>query len=332
MNTKTQTRLIAIFVVVVLAFSVLGSMFLGAHDKPLERVSERGRLQVIGTQLCGEDGKPIVLRGMSTSGYMWHPSLFEPLAVQELAERTGANLLRVAMYTGEGGYLRNPWQADKMYAAMDAAIENDLYVIIDWHILSEHNPMPLLDRAKEFFTATAERYADSPNVLYEICNEPNGDNVTWAGEVKPYAEQIIPVIREYDPNAVILVGSPRWSTCVRDAADDPLEFENVMYTYHFYAGTNGDADRDNIDYALAHGAPVFVSEWGTTDSTGAGALYLDSAQVWVDFMEERNLSWANWSYSASGGSGALLSVYSDGRWKETSLSESGKFVFAQFHR
>ena len=334
MSEKIQMKVVAIFTIVVLVISVVGSFLFGdrpAPEVPLERVSERGRLQVIGTQLCGEDGEPVILRGMSTSGYMWHASLYKDTAIDLLATETGANLLRLAMYTGEGGYLRNEWHAEKMYETMDRAIENDLYVIIDWHILSEKDPMLLVDKAKEFFAVTAEMYKDSPNVLYEICNEPNGD-ITWADNVKPYAEQVIEVIREHDPDSVILVGSPRWSTCVVDAADDPLDYENIMYTYHFYSGTNGQADRDNIDYALEHGAPVFISEWGTTDSSGAGALYLDSAEEWTDFMEERKLSWANWAYAAADGSGVLTSVYSNGQWTEANISESGKFVFSKFHQ
>lgn len=331
MNEKKTTVIISIFLVVAMVVSIGGSFLFGERIEPLERVSERGTLQVIGSQLCGEDGEPIILRGMSTSGFMWHPMLFEPHAIDLYAQNTGANLYRVAMYTSQSGYITNRWHADKMYAAIDAALANDLYVIIDWHILYDYDPLMHLDSAKEFFAATAERYKDADGIIYEICNEPNGD-ITWADNVKPYAEEIIPIIREHDPDSVVLVGSPHWSTKVRDAADDPLAFDNVMYTYHFYAGTNGDADRDNIDYALDKGCAVFVSEWGTTDSTGAGELYLDSAQEWIDFMSERQLSWANWAMAAADGSGALVSVYSGGRWEMDMLSESGKFVFAQFHQ
>lgn len=331
MSVKKSQAILSIFLVVIMALSITGSLIFVERPEPLERVSERGKLQVIGSQLCGEDGEPIVLRGMSTSGYMWHPLLFTPTAIDLYAENTGANLYRVAMYTGQGGYLRNDWHADKMYEAMDAALANDLYTIIDWHILQEKDPMLLLDSAKEFFSVTAERYKDSPGVIYEICNEPNGD-ITWADNVKPYAEEVIEVIRAHDPDAVILVGSPRWSTCVVDAVNDPLDYDNIMYTYHFYAGTNGDADRANIDYALDRGYAVFVSEWGTTDSTGAGELYLESAQEWVDFMSERQLSWANWAMAAADGSGSLLSVNGSGVWEMDKLSESGKFVFEQFRQ
>jgi endoglucanase len=49
-----------------------------------------------------------------------------------------------------------------------------MYVIVDWHILSDGNPLANEDAAKAFFAEVSERYKGSPNVIYEICNEPNG--------------------------------------------------------------------------------------------------------------------------------------------------------------
>lgn len=104
--------------------------------------------------------------------------------------------------------------------AVDAAVANDLYVIMDWHILSDGTPMTHLEEARTFFAAMAER--DCPAVLYETCNEPNGA-AAWERDVKPYAEQVIPVIRERSPRAVILVGGSTWSQDIHLAAPSPLE-------------------------------------------------------------------------------------------------------------
>lgn len=82
-----------------------------------------------------------------------------------------------------------------------------MYVIIDWHILSDGDPNCYKDEAKAFFSEMAEKYKDRVNVLYEICNEPNG--VDWQ-TVKEYAEEIIPVIRGKDEDAVVLVGNHDW--------------------------------------------------------------------------------------------------------------------------
>ena len=289
-------------------------------------VSENGSLHVDGTQLVNESGNPVVLHGMSSHGLHWFPQFATENAIKATADH-GANLFRCAMYTGEGGYLSNPSVRDTLINAVDAAIRQDMYVIIDWHILSDNDPLANADAAAEFFSEISARYAHSPAVLYEICNEPNG-NVSWSGNVKPYAERIIGVIRE-NSDGVVLVGSPTWSQDLHEAAKDPLSGNNIMYTCHFYAGTHTDWLRQRIaDCSL----PVFVTEWGTSAADGNGGVYLSEAQKWIDFMRERNISWANWSLCDKNESSAALrsgADVSDGISADE-LTESGAFVFGNF--
>ncbi len=291
--------------------------------------AQNGRLSVIGTRLSNQYGEPIVLHGMSSHGLQWYSDYTSYDALKSTAD-SGANLFRVAMYTDEGGYIS---QKDSMkqlvYNAVDNAIANDMYVIIDWHILSDNDPMKYLSDAMEFFAESSAKYADVPNVIYEICNEPNG-GISWQGNVKPYAEAVIPVIRQ-NTDAVVLVGSTSWSQDVDIAADDPLEFDNIMYTCHFYAGTHGSYLRDKIDYALSENAPIFISEWGTSAADGSGGVYLESAAEWLDFLDERGISWANWSLcDKDESSAALIPGTAPSSVTVDSLSESGKFVFGRF--
>ncbi len=294
-------------------------------------VSENGWLQVIGTQLCNEAGKPVVLRGMSSHGLQWFGEFASAKSIANTAQY-GANLFRAAMYTSEGGYLSRPeemWQ--QLTATVDAAIVNDMYVIIDWHILSDGNPMDHLQEAKAFFSQMARRYKDTPAVLFEICNEPNG-GATWSGSIKPYAEQIVAAIREQSPKAVILIGSSTWSQDVHLAAADPVAGSNLMYTCHFYAGTHGQWLRQRIDDAMKQGLPIFVSEWGTSAADGSGGVFLEEARRWTEFMKERNISWANWSLCDKNETSAALrpGTNPSGGFGESDLSDSGQFVFSQF--
>ncbi len=294
-------------------------------------VSENGWLQVVGTTLCNEQGEPIVLRGMSSHGIQWYPQFTSENSIANTAA-WGANLFRVAMYTGEGGYISQPQAVlEHTLQAVDAAIANDMYVIIDWHILSDGNPMTYAAQAKEFFDQVSDRYRDQPAVLYEICNEPNG-NVSWDKDIKPYAEEMVGVIRANSPDAVILIGSGTWSQDVHQAAANPVEGENLMYTCHFYAGTHGKWLRDRIDSALAAGLPIFVSEWGTSAADGSGGVFLDASAQWLDFLDERGISWANWSLCDKGETSAALrpGTSPDGTWTENDLSDSGRFVFSRF--
>lgn len=294
-------------------------------------VSENGWLQVKGTQLCSEAGEPVVLRGMSSHGLQWYGQFASAGAIAATGAY-GANVFRIAMYTGEGGYLSQPEAMEaRVIAAVDGAIQNNMYAIIDWHILSDGNPMAHADEAERFFTKMARRYKDVPNVIYEICNEPNG-NVSWLGDVKPYAQRIVAAIRAQSPRAVILIGSPTWSQDVHLAAADPVEGENLMYTLHFYAGTHGGELRDRVDGALRQGLPIFVSEWGISRADGSGGVFLEEAAQWLDFLDERGISWCSWSLCDKNETSAALrpGAPAEGPWTADQLSESGRFVFSRF--
>ncbi|MBR3560848.1 MAG: cellulase family glycosylhydrolase [Oscillospiraceae bacterium] len=293
-------------------------------------VSENGWLQVKGAQLCNAAGEPVVLRGMSSHGLHWFPQYANAQSIQNTAA-FGANLFRVAMYTGEGGYLSQSAAVKKqLIAAVDAAIAADLYVIIDWHILSDGNPSAHTGEAAAFFREMAARYGDNPAVLYEICNEPNG-GVSWSRDVKPYAETVIAAIRENAPKSVVLVGSPTWSQDIHEAAKDPLEGDNLMYTLHFYAGTHGAELRRRVDDVRAKGLAVFVSEWGTSRADGNGGVFLKESAEWLDFLDARGISWANWSLCDENETSAALKpgTPNNRAWTENDLSESGKFVVSR---
>ncbi len=313
-----------------------GGSFLPPEEPPVQAVSggvsENGALQVIGTQLCNAEGEPVLLRGMSSHGIAWFPKYAGEAAIAETARR-GANVYRVAMYTGEyGGYITNPGIKNTVIQAVDAAIRNDMYVIIDWHILSDGDPRAHQTESIAFFQEMARRYRGNPAVIYEICNEPNG-GVTWSGAVKPYAEAVIPAIRAIDPAAVILVGTPNWSQDVDAAARDPLPYRNIMYTLHFYAGTHGAVLLGKLDAALKLGAPVFVSEWGTSQASGAGGVYLEAADAWLNELEERGISWVNWSLcDKNESSAALMPGAPAGGWSEGNLSPSGRYVMNRLAR
>lgn len=293
-------------------------------------VSKNGRLSVKGTQLVNERGEAVVLRGMSSHGIQWFPQFLSRECIKSTAE-AGANLFRIAMYTEENGYIQNRDLKQTLENAADTASQLDMYVIIDWHILSDGNPNTHLAEAKDFFGEMAERYKNDPSVIYEICNEPNG-NVTWSGDVKPYAEEIIKVIRAVDKDAVILVGSPTWSQDIDKAADDPIDGGNIMYTCHFYAGTHTDWLRGRIADAINKGLPVFVSEWGTTEASGDGGVYTQETEKWISFLNERGISWANWSLCDKGEASAAVKSgadISDGI-SEDELTESGRLVWNGF--
>ncbi|MDO3411725.1 cellulase family glycosylhydrolase [Saccharibacillus sp. CPCC 101409] len=293
------------------------STFVGAH----------GQLSVQKGKLVDAAGKPVQLKGISSHGLQWYGQYVNKKSMMWLRDDWGLNVFRVAMYTNEGGYIQDPSVKKKVKEAVDAAVELGIYVIVDWHILSDGDPNTYKTQSKAFFKEMAKAYGNKPNIIYEIANEPNG-SVTWSGQIKPYAEDVIQTIRAEDPDNLIVVGTGTWSQDIQDAAASPLKASNVLYAVHFYAGTHGAWLRDRIDAAQAKGLAVFVSEWGTSDASGNGGPYLDKAKEWTDFMDKRGIGWINWSLADKQEASAALKPGASvsGGWTKSQLSESGKFV------
>lgn len=292
-------------------------------------IAYHGHLHVDGTHLKNEAGEIAVLNGMSSHGMQWYPQFARKASIHT-TKQVGANVFRVAMYTDEGGYYSDNSIVANVCKAVDETLALDMYAIIDWHINFDNDPLAHVEQAKAFFDDISKKYSDEPGVIYEICNEPNGADVTWGGSVKPYAQQVIPVIRNNAPDAVILVGCPTWSQDVDICAADPLEFHNIMYTLHFYAGTHGDELRNKCSKALSMGAPVFVSEWGTSAADGSGGVFIQESDIWLDFLAKNDISWCNWSLGdRDETSAALLPGAPLGNWTAEQLSESGRYVFTK---
>ena len=113
------------------------------------------------------------------------------------------------------------------------------------------------------------------------------------------AEQIIPAIREKDPDSVIIVGNPDWSKDLRSVADDPLNFDNILYTLHFYAASHGQDLRDMTEQLSQQGLPIFVTEFGVTSSSGGFPRDLESADLWIELLEREQISYCMWSFSSA---------------------------------
>jgi endoglucanase len=294
-------------------------------------VNVHGKLALNGAALVDAAGKPVQLRGVSSHGLQWFPQYVNEPVLQWLKDDWKIDIWRAAMYTDENGYISNPGVKKHVVSSIETAVKLGLYVIIDWHILHDNNPQKHKTKAIAFFSEMAQKYGDYPNVIYEICNEPNGQNVSWEGDIKPYAEEVIAAIRKYDNNNIIVVGTPNWSQRVSDAADDPITgYSNIMYALHFYAGTHGSWLRDLLDYAQEKDVAVFVTEWGTTLASGDDGVYKDESLEWLSFLKSRGVSWLNWSLANKDEDAAILKPGVDssgkGNWKASDLSESGAFV------
>lgn len=305
-------------------------------DYILARPSQNGALSVKGTQLVDEKGQAVQLRGISTHGIAWFPDFVNQDAVMQLSKDWGANLFRIAMYTDENGGYCTDGDKEKLKALVTDGVEYakqaDMYVIVDWHILHDSNPLTHKAEALQFFKEMTEKLKGEKHVLYEICNEPNS-GCSWE-DIKTYANEVIPVIRENASEAVILVGTPTWSQEIEKPQNDPITgYDNIMYTLHFYAATHKEDLRSKMVSAVEAGTPVFVSEYGLCDASGNGGNDLGQAQSWIDTMDQHGISYAVWSFCNKEETSALIasSCRKTSDFTREDLSESGKWIYDMLH-
>lgn len=291
---------------------------------------QHGALHVENGKLTDENGNTVQLYGMSTHGIAWFPQYINYDSLRTLRDDWNNNCIRLAMYTAEyGGYCAGGDKEQLKQLVKDGvsyATELGMYVIVDWHILSDCDPNQNKDEAIAFFREMAEVFADNDNVLYEICNEPNG-GTSW-DSIKSYAEEVIPVIRAQKPDAVILVGTPTWSQEIDKAAASPLDDSNVMYTLHFYAGTHKDDLRNRLETCVQNGLPVFVSEFGMCDASGNGANDFVSTTKWLELLNKYQISFCCWNLANKDESSSVFKASSTALsdWTDDDFNESGRWI------
>ena len=294
------------------------------------RPSVNGKLHVQGTDLFDEQGNQVVLKGASTHGLTWFPQFVNNGLFKQLSREWNTNLIRLAMYSDDYVNGDRKKNLEVLRKGVQYAIENDMYVMVDWHILTDNNPNQNLAEAINFFNMMAREYADVPNVIFEICNEPNGD-CTWE-DIKEYANIIIPVIRRHMPDALILIGTPNFDREIQEAAKDPVAFENVMYSFHFYATSHKGESLAKLKEVVGGGTPIFITESGFCEASGDGKIDLESVKQWYATLDSLHLSYTVWSMSNKEEASAM--VLSDSRaveyLTEEDLSLSGLYARALF--
>jgi len=281
-------------------------------------VSHFGKLVVCGNNICGEK------TGNSTPVFFKGPSLFwsdgdgapyyRQEAVDWLVDNMQIGVIRAAMairYYGEnseevnkaggvwGYYFDKPKQKGLIKAVIDAAIENDIYVIVDWHSHVAHNET---DLARTFFVEIANEYKDVPNIIWEVYNEPMGAS---EDQVNTYAKSIITALRGANNRNLVLVGSPSWSQKPNSQASkygaSSAQSDNVAFTFHFYAVTHPQSGGigNEASSARTAGYAVFATEWGGTSADGDGNFESGPSKTWTDWLDQNKISSCMWSASAA---------------------------------
>lgn len=302
---------------------------------------KNGRLRVKGTTLVNKNGKAFQLKGVSTHGINW--DVGEPYvnkkAIQNLRDEWGVNCIRVAMYTQEyNGYcITDSESKKKLLKTIDTAVKSakalGIYVIIDWHVLSDRNPKVYQKEAVAFFKTISKKYKKYNNVLYEICNEPNG-GTTWS-DIKSYANEVIKVIRKNNKKSVIIVGTPTWSQDVDIAAENPIKNrKNIMYAVHFYAGTHYEYNLDKLKTVIDKKLPVICTEFSGCEASGSGQIDKNNLNKWIRYLNSKKIGYCCWSLSNKDESASLLKAECKklNGFKYSDLSAMGKWLVNKYNK
>lgn len=281
-----------------------------------------GKGQIYGSCEGVKDGKEVQVRGMSLYWSLIPESVeyWSAEGISSMVKDMKIQIVRAAMATGDE-YWNSSWEGHKlqgyqndaefqkklMNTVVQAAIDNDIYVIIDWH---SHVANTQTESAKQFFSEMAQKWGKYDNVIFEVFNEPQ--DISW-DVIKGYANEVVKEIRKYSDN-LILVGNRKWDQNPSDAIGSEVSGGNIAYTMHYYANShcyegnhknfadhNGqtwdeDCEGTKTVKAMNAGLSVFVSEWGTGNSDGKGTPGPNNAG-WQTFLNTHKLSWANWSAS-----------------------------------
>ena len=285
------------------------------YGKLIAGKNSQNKGQIYGSCEGVKDGAEVQVRGMSLYWSLMDEALdfWSEDGITTMVKDMKIQIVRAAMAAGnedwtKGKYIGYAVQPDSqtqfVKRVVEAAIKQDIYVIIDWH---SHTANTQTQNAVKFFGEMAQAYGQYDNVIFEVFNEPQ--KIEWS-VIKTYADAVVAEIRKYSDN-LILVGTPEWdqfpNRVIGSEINDPKQ--NTAYTFHYYAGTHcfsgkhegmfgqsWPCEGENAVEAMNAGLSVFVSEWGVTTSDGKGSVAGDN-DGWQNWMNEHKLSWANWSAS-----------------------------------
>ncbi len=264
-------------------------------------------------------GNEVQVRGMSLYWSLIDngTDFYNDEKISWMVDSMHIELIRAAMGIdlnwGRGNYFTDTTRYRRFLdSTIASAIQNDIYVIVDYHSHKAH-----LDPKSSmlFFEYAAQKWGAYDNVIFEIYNEPT--DARWDA-IKLYAETVIPVIRKYSDNMVI-IGSPAWDQTPDLFVKNPVEGENISYSFHYYAGSHKISNQGvRAEKAMAGGLSVIVSEWGTINANGDGDVS-DHNSEWQEWVDKHQLSSANWSAScvpegASAFESLNMELTASGQW------------------
>ena len=292
-------------------------------------VSYPQKFHVAGNKIVDEVEKEAVFRGVNIGSVITHAYYTEvkkkagPKYVPwdenyfKQIDSFGAKIIRVNIAPEDFRTVPEGFSFDAIDRTLDWVSQQEMYVFITYHgigfpptefygegdwELDEHF-VPTNEEIFNFWDKISKRYKDNNVVaFYEIFNEPTrSTNKSKSSEAelekdwllwKDFSEQVIDIIRNNDPDSVIIVGGLNFAYDVSFALEDPIERENIVYATHPYPCK---ADKykswDEAFGVVKDKYPIFATEF-TVSGLDGGPLDCESVRkelakfVYLDDLAE----------------------------------------------
>jgi len=290
-------------------------------------ISDLPRLQIVGNKIVNADGEVVILRGLGTQQIInlaitdfdvpWNEDLFRTI------HEWGATVVRV-LVTPVLFFENEERGLEVLDQAIEWAGKNDLYVIINFQAMgfpptgysshpSSNVEVTTAAETIRFWQIVSARYAGNDQIaIYEIINEASSH--PWNGStyledwltLKDFSELLIDLIRENDPDTIVLVSGLKWASDLSYVLDHPIQRSNVAYAMHLYPSTALNWDLAFGDMARVH--PVLLSETSFGIDIEDESNWLNEKDypgdqpfriALMSYVEEHGLSWIAVSFSSS---------------------------------
>ncbi len=215
-----------------------------------------------------------------------------------LVHEAGFNHIRVNLHPFRDAKLGTDGKpSDAWFETLDwtvgYSLANRLMVILDFHEFEAmgDDPARNKDRFLAVWRQIAEHCKDFPDdVFFEILNEPN-KKVT-AAAWNPLLREALAIIRQSNPNRMVIVGPTSWNDINDlDKLDLPEQDRNLIVTVHYYN-----------PFSFTHQGAAFAGlkdktgvPWNGTEKDQQAVLKdFDKAQAWA----QKHCARSTWASSA----------------------------------
>ncbi len=260
-------------------------------------------LKVSGTKIVDSNGDEFIPKGLAIIDSL----TFTKADFAYMKKEFKINAIRLPYITDRWYYNTTAETREAYLKAydnyLDWTYELGIYVLFDgWHEGGQGDEKAQWDDCVTGWNILAARCKNRTHIIWEVYNEPNKS--TWT-EWAPKAEQLIDIIKSYNPVVnVFAVPGINWAQEI-DARTRPINREGVVYSVHPYPQVyNGVWTPETWDskfgYIVKEGiAPVINTEYMyPLFDKGDSAAY---GKPIIKYQADRGIGWFGWIFGGWGG-------------------------------